>query len=91
MKLHVLPGSSKSIFPAGYNNWRNSIEIKVKSQAKDNKANIEVINKIAEYLNIPLRDILIISGQKNREKTVAINNLQIDEIYNKIQGSLNGL
>jgi len=30
LRLHVIPHSSKSIFPAGYNPWRNSFEINVK-------------------------------------------------------------
>ena len=91
IKLHVIPGSSQSVFPAGYNTWRKCIEIKVNSEAKENKANNEVIEKIAEFFNILQKDIRIVYGQKSREKTVSIENMQIDDICKKIEESLNGL
>ena len=49
LRVHVVPGSSQSLFPAGYNQWRKCIEIKVRSEAKDNKANNEVIKTVAEF------------------------------------------
>ena len=91
IKLHVLPGSSHSVFPVGFNKWRNSIEIKVKAEARENKANNEVIVKIAEYFNISTKDITIINGQRSREKTVSIKNLKIEDVCKKIEGSLKGL
>ena len=77
LKLHVMPGSFQSVFPSGYNEWRRSIEIKVKAEAKENKANNEVTRKIAEYLDISEKDICIVSGEKSREKTILIKNLSI--------------
>lgn len=91
LQLHVIPGSSQSVFPAGYNTWRNSIEIKVKAGAKENKANSEVIDQIAMYFNISLKEVCIIHGQKNREKIVAIKNIQIEDVFKKIKGSLRGV
>lgn len=91
LKLHVIPGSFQSVFPAGYNKWRNCIEIKVKAEARENKANNEVIEKIAEFLNVSPKDIFVISGQKSKEKTVSVKNVRIDEICDKIKESLNGL
>jgi len=91
LQLHVIPGSSQPVFPAGYNTWRNSIEIKVKAGAKENKANSEVIDQIAMYFNISLKEVCIIHGQKNREKIVAIKNIQIEDVFKKIKGSLRGV
>jgi uncharacterized protein (TIGR00251 family) len=91
LRLHVIPDSSKPVFPAGYNIWRNSIEIKVKAEAIENKANYEVIDQIAIYFNIPQKDIRIIYGQKSREKTVAIKKIKIENIVNKIKESFRGL
>ena len=91
LQLHVIPGSSQSVFPAGYNTWRNSIEIKVKAGAKENKANSEVIDQIAMYFNISPKDVCIIHGQKSREKIVAIKNVQIEDVFKKIKGSLRGV
>jgi uncharacterized protein (TIGR00251 family) len=91
IRIHVLPNSSKSIFPAGFNIWRKSIDIKVRSEAKYNKANTEVINCIAMYFKISPNDISIISGEKNRIKIVAMKNVKFDDIYQKIKGSINDI
>jgi len=91
IKIHVIPGSSQSLFPAGYNNWRQCIEAKVKAAAKENKANSEVIKKIAEFFNISVTNIHIVSGEKGREKTVSINNIKKSDVCRKIEESLNGL
>ena len=91
LKIHVMPGSSQSIFPAGYNNWRQCFEVKVKAAAKDNKANNEIIEKIAQYFDILPKDISIVSGQKGREKTVAIKNIKKADVCRKIEESLHGL
>ena len=72
IKLHVIPGSSKLVFPARYDRWRDCIEIKVKAPAKENRANREIIEKIAEYFNISTKDVSIVSGKKGRKKTVLI-------------------
>jgi len=89
IKIHVIPGSSQSLFPAGYNSWRQCIE--VKATAKENKANSEVIEKISKYFNILPKDVYIVSGQKGREKIVSIKNIQKRDICRKIEESLNGL
>lgn len=91
IKIHVTAGSSQSLFPAGYNKWRHWIEIKVKAAAKENKANDEVITKIAEYFNRSSKDISIVSGQKGREKIISIKNIPFKEVCSKIEESLHGL
>ena len=91
IKIHVIPSSSQSLFPSGYNNWRQCIEVKVKAAAKENKANSEVIEKIAEFFNISVKNIHIVSGKKEREKTVSIENIQKSDVCRKIEESLNGL
>lgn len=91
IKIHVIPGSSKSVFPSGYNEWKKRVEIKVKAEAKENKANIEVVKTIAEYFDHPAKNILIIHGQKSRDKTVAIKQINVSDTCKKIEESLHGL
>ena len=67
LKLHVVPNSAMSIFPAGYNAWRKSIEIKVKSKPVDNKANLEIFKIVSNFFDIDCKDMLITSGHKNKE------------------------
>jgi len=88
IKIHVVPGSPKSIFPAGYNKWRKSLEIRVKSKAIENKANIEVIEKISSFFQIPSKNISIVSGKKSKDKVVLLENLNFTDAYKKIKDFL---
>jgi len=91
IKIHVIPGSSKSVFPSKVDNWRKSLEIKVKAKPKENKANLEVIEKIASFFNISPKNIRIITGEKSRDKIISIKNLELSKICRKIEDSLNEL
>ena len=89
--LHVVPGSSQILFPAGYNQWRKCIEIKVRSEAKENKANNEVVETIAGFFKISQKNVILVSGQKSREKTVALKKVPIDTVYDRLEESFHGL
>lgn len=91
INLFVTPGAQTILFPAGYNRWRRCLEIKVSSPAKDNKANKEVIKTIADFLDKPVEDVFVVSGTKNRSKTVLIKGISTDVISERLKESLNGL
>ena len=50
-----------------------------------------MVDQIAKYFNISLKEVCIIHGQKNREKIVAIKNVQMEDVFKKIKGSLRGV
>lgn len=89
--LHVVPGSSQVVFPAGYNQWRKCIEIKVRSKAKDNKANNEVIETVAGFFRMPVKDVFLMSGQKSREKTIYLGNISVDKVCSVLEELFHGL
>jgi uncharacterized protein (TIGR00251 family) len=89
--LHVVPGSSEAVFPAGYNQWRKCIEIKVQSEAKDNKANNEVVETVAGFFKISSKNVILVSGQKSREKTVCLRKITVDMVRSKLEESFHGL
>jgi uncharacterized protein (TIGR00251 family) len=89
--VHVVPGSSQSLFPAGYNQWRKCIEIKVHAEAKDNKANNEVIKTVAEFFKVPVKDVILMSGQNSREKTIFLDKISVDMVCSQLEESLHGL
>ncbi|KYK21171.1 hypothetical protein AYK24_09515 [Thermoplasmatales archaeon SG8-52-4] len=91
INLFVTPGAKTILFPAGYNKWRNCIDIKVKAPAKDTQANKEVIKTIADFFNTPIKDVYIISGSKNRLKTILVKGISVNNISEKLLGHLNGL
>ena len=91
LNLFVTPGANATLFPAGYNKWRKKIEIKVCSPAKDNQANIEVIKTVAKFFDKPVKDVFVISGGKNKEKTVLVKDASVSDIINRLQESLDEL
>lgn len=91
LDIFVTPNAKNVIFPAGYNPWRKRIEIKVLSEPKDNKANIEVIKTISKYFLKPTSDVKIINGQKKKEKTLFVKDILVDEMILKLRKSLDGL
>jgi len=91
LNLFVTPGTHSIIFPAGFNKWRRCIEIKVKSPAKDNKANKDVIKTVADFFNMPIGEVFVVAGGKKKEKTVLLKGANTDFVCNKLRESLNGL
>ena len=89
--LHVVPGSSQVIFPAGYNQWRKCIEIKVCSEAKDNKANNEVIETVAGFFRVSVKDVILMSGQKSREKIICLSNISVNKACAQLEESFHEL
>jgi len=89
--LFVTTGAKNPVFPAGYNTWRKCLEIKVCSEAKENKANKDVIKTVARYFNKPVTSVYIISGEKSREKALLVKGVSIDSVTKRLKESLDGL
>lgn len=69
--IEVSP-KSKKFEIAGYNEWRERIEIRLKSPPLKGKANKEIIN---EFSKLTKKDVEIISGLKSQHKTLKIYNI----------------
>jgi len=91
LALFVTPNAGRTVFPAGYNPWRKRIEIKVAATAKDNRANVEVINTVAMFFHASEKDVFITHGKKSREKTILIKHITAEEITNRLKEPLHGL
>ena len=91
LNLFVTTDNLYTIFPAGINEWRKCIEIKVKSPAFDNRANNEVIKTVAKFFKKSVNDVFILTGAKNPKKTVYIKDITVDFVLNRLRKSLHGL
>jgi uncharacterized protein (TIGR00251 family) len=91
INLFVTPNAKKSVFPTGLNKWRKSIEIKVCANAKENQANLQTIKIVADFFKTPINNVYIISGKKNRQKTILIKGLSVNNVIKMLKESLNGL
>jgi len=76
--IEVSP-KSKSFEIVEYNDWRERIEIRIKSPPFKGKANKEIINEFSRITGNPVE---IISGLKSRQKTLKIYNLSKSEFLN---------
>jgi uncharacterized protein len=54
---------------SGYDEWRDEIEVKIKSIPQKGKANQEIVK---EFSKLTGKDVEIVSGQKSRHKTLRI-------------------
>ena len=82
--VEVMPNSSKSeIF--GFNEWRKRIQIKVKSEAKDGKANKEVIQLLSQLFEVPINKVTIITGAKSRNKTIGIEGVSESQAAERLR------
>ena len=77
-----------NVFPTGFDEWRNSIEISVKSHVQDNHANIDVITIVSEYFDVSYMNVLFFNGKKNRKKIVILQGTILLRIISKIQEKL---
>jgi uncharacterized protein (TIGR00251 family) len=91
LNLFVTPDARNTVFPAGINQWRRSLEIKVCSPAVDNRANKDVIKTVANFFEKPVNDVFVVSGGKKREKSVLVKGVSIDFVSEKLKESLDGL
>jgi uncharacterized protein (TIGR00251 family) len=57
---------------AGYNNWRKTLEVKIKSPPLKGKANKEIIKEFSKLTGCPVE---LVSGLKSQQKTIRIRGM----------------
>lgn len=70
--LEVSPGARELRFPAGFNEWRGRIGVKVHAPPEGGKANKEVVAEVASFFGVPPGRVQIESGHHDSRKRVTI-------------------
>ena len=83
--IEVSP-KSKKFEIIGYNEWREKIEIRIKSVPQKGKANKEIVN---EFLRLTGSQVEIISGLKSHHKTLRIYDLSKPEFLHILKDKFN--
>jgi uncharacterized protein (TIGR00251 family) len=83
LTIMMHPGA-KTAKIEGIDPFRGSLGVKVTAQAQKGKANMELIKLLATVFGVPTSDILIIRGEKSRQKTVKIVNFNKKELEKKL-------
>jgi uncharacterized protein (TIGR00251 family) len=72
LRVHVVPNAKidKVVGEHG-----GAIKIKLRAPAVEGKANAALITFLAERLKVPARTIVLLRGQKSRDKVISIDGL----------------
>ena len=81
LEIEVQPGSSRQGI-VGFNQWRGKLQVAVKAEAQQGKANIAVCNVISSLLKA---EVKVISGHSSRQKKVSIEGLKTPEIIQRLE------
>ena len=76
LNLEISPKSDRFRI-AGYNKWREALEVKIKALPQKGKANKEIINEFSE---ITERTVEIVSGHKSHHKKLKIYGISKEEL-----------
>jgi uncharacterized protein (TIGR00251 family) len=87
LHLMVKPGCDSAHFPAGYNPWRQAVEIKVCSPPKKGQANQEIINIIQDFFKLDSHNIRLVYGATSTAKGVWIE-LESQKIITRLNNEL---
>ena len=73
LQIRLSPGAKRAGWQGKWNgtHWK----VAVRARAVDNKANKALIEFLAEETGVPSKNITIIHGLTNRQKTVEINGI----------------
>lgn len=81
LKLRVSPGAARASVVGRHGGaWK----VRVAAAPEDGKANAAVVRLLAATLALPLRDVEIVSGHGSRDKTVALQGIDHDEIERRL-------
>jgi uncharacterized protein len=69
LEIKAVPGASKTEL-AGIKDGR--LRIRIAAAPEDGKANAEMLGFLSKALGCPKRDLLLLSGEKSRLKTIAL-------------------
>lgn len=84
LRLRIVPNAKRSEVVGMHG---EAIKIKVKAPALEGKANEALRDFLAECLDVSARDVALVSGEKSRDKTVAITGLELEYVKARLLGS----
>jgi hypothetical protein len=72
LRLRIVPNAKRSevVGPHG-----DALKLKIAAPALEGRANEELVEFLAEKLSLPRRSVKLVSGEKSRDKVVAIEGL----------------
>ncbi len=88
LTIEVTAGAKRALFPSGYNEWRKALGCSVRAPAQEGKANRDVIAIIARTLDVPRRDVRILSGETSSIKKILVAGAEPVDIARRLTRAL---
>jgi len=73
LSVEVTAGSKMNRFPAGFNPWRTTILCRVTAPPLEGRANVAVLELLAETLDVPVSALQIRAGATSPIKKIGIS------------------
>jgi uncharacterized protein (TIGR00251 family) len=81
LTLRVSPGAVRSAVVGRHGaGWK----VRVAAAPEDGKANAAVVRLLADAVRVPAKDVAIVSGHASRDKIVALEGVDTDEIERRL-------
>ena len=90
IRFEVVPGSSCVAVPSGFNPWRKTLEARLTEQPSRGKANLQLIEEVANVLGIPKKDIEIMSGHKSAMKVLLARGIDARQVISLLGPRIDG-
>ena len=81
LEIKVVP-NSKEFKIVGFDEWSNSLKIKVKSAPEKGKANKELVEKLQEILKTKVK---ILQGEKSANKKILIEKYSSEKLLDALK------
>jgi len=76
LKIRVVPNAKRSEISGAYG---EAVKVKVAAPAVEGKANAALLEFLSECLGLPARALTLVSGEKSRDKLIALEGLTAEE------------
>jgi uncharacterized protein len=87
LRLRVIPNARRDEVVGEYG---DSVKIKIAAPALEGKANEAIRGFLAERLGVSVRAVEFVSGEKSRDKMVAVEGLHGEELRRRLLESVPG-
>jgi uncharacterized protein len=81
LRIHVVPNAKIENVVGEHG---GAIKIKLRAPAVAGKANAALVDFLAKRLKVPVRRIVLLRGQKSRDKLVRIDGLSEEELRRRL-------
>ncbi len=89
--LDVSAGSKKTVFPSGYNEWRNAVQCRISAQPIEGKANKVILSAVSEFFKVPLSNVSIISGATSSLKRVQVDGITAADAKTLLKAAIDAI